>query len=176
MVSIRTGDLLVITTDGIAEDHLDHIDFAASGCRDRRADPGQARQGIGRRDGAGRAAPGSLDMTDSNDFHDQYVAALRTYLDTRDEDSLAVGHELGRRALQEQISMLDIIENHFRLISRSCQRTSDVDAPTALEFLLQTLAALDVATRGFSTAPGVTRNNGPAPRVSPIATSSAPPW
>lgn len=28
-VSIRTGDLLVISSDGITEDHLDHIDFAA---------------------------------------------------------------------------------------------------------------------------------------------------
>ena len=30
MVSIRTGDLLVIVSDGITEDYLDHIDFAAS--------------------------------------------------------------------------------------------------------------------------------------------------
>ncbi|OBK31128.1 stage II sporulation protein M [Mycobacterium asiaticum] len=30
VVSIRTGDLLVITSDGIAAGHLDHIDFAAS--------------------------------------------------------------------------------------------------------------------------------------------------
>jgi phosphoserine phosphatase RsbX len=30
VVSIRTGDLLVIASDGITEDHLDHIDFAAS--------------------------------------------------------------------------------------------------------------------------------------------------
>jgi negative regulator of sigma-B (phosphoserine phosphatase) len=29
MVPVRTGDLLIITSDGIAEDHLDHIDFAA---------------------------------------------------------------------------------------------------------------------------------------------------
>jgi hypothetical protein len=28
-VSIRAGDLIVMTTDGIAEDHLEHIDFAA---------------------------------------------------------------------------------------------------------------------------------------------------
>lgn len=34
-------------------------------------------------------------MTDADDFQTQYVAALRAYLDTRDEDSLAVGHELG---------------------------------------------------------------------------------
>jgi phosphoserine phosphatase RsbX len=30
VVSIRTGDLIVISTDGIAEDYVDHIDFAAS--------------------------------------------------------------------------------------------------------------------------------------------------
>ena len=29
VVSIRTGDLLVIASDGITDDHLDHIDFAA---------------------------------------------------------------------------------------------------------------------------------------------------
>jgi phosphoserine phosphatase RsbX len=29
VVSIRAGDLIVITSDGITEDHLDHIDFAA---------------------------------------------------------------------------------------------------------------------------------------------------
>ncbi|WP_082978693.1 SpoIIE family protein phosphatase [Mycobacterium sp. 1081908.1] len=30
VVPIRPGDLLVMSTDGIAEDYLDHIDFAAS--------------------------------------------------------------------------------------------------------------------------------------------------
>ena len=30
VVPMRTGDLLIIASDGIAEDHLDHIDFAAS--------------------------------------------------------------------------------------------------------------------------------------------------
>jgi phosphoserine phosphatase RsbX len=29
VVPIRAGDLIVMSTDGIAEDHLDHIDFAA---------------------------------------------------------------------------------------------------------------------------------------------------
>jgi PAS domain S-box-containing protein len=87
-------------------------------------------------------------MTDTDDFHVQYIAALQTYLDARDEDSLAVGHELGRRALQEQISMLDIIEHHVQLILQ-LSKNVQVDAPIALEFLLQTLAPLDVATRGF---------------------------
>ena len=35
------------------------------------------------------------------------------------EASLAVGHELGRRALRDQISMLDIVENHFRLVDEA---------------------------------------------------------
>jgi hypothetical protein len=30
VISLRAGDLIVMATDGIAEDHLDHIDFAAS--------------------------------------------------------------------------------------------------------------------------------------------------
>ncbi len=87
-------------------------------------------------------------MSGNDDFHVQYVAALRAYLDARDEDSLAVGHELGRRALQERISMLEIVEEHVRLL---LELSDDVrlDAPIALEFLLQTLAPLDVATRGF---------------------------
>jgi PAS domain S-box-containing protein len=87
-------------------------------------------------------------MNNSNDFHAHYVAALKTYLDTRDEDSLAVGHELGRRALQERISMLEIVENHFTEIDELAQK-SDFDRPAAVEFLLQTLAALDVVTRGY---------------------------
>src|ERR1700741_4252251 len=87
-------------------------------------------------------------MTETDDFHAHYSAALQTYLDTRDEDSLAVGHELGRRALQEQISMLEIIEHHVRLVLE-LSKDVRVDAPVALEFLLQTLAPLDVATRGF---------------------------
>jgi PAS domain S-box-containing protein len=84
----------------------------------------------------------------TDDFHAQYTTALQTYLDARGEDSLAVGHELGRRALQERISMLDIIEHHFRLVVE-LSRNSEVDRPATLEFLLQTLAPLDVATRGF---------------------------
>ena len=88
-------------------------------------------------------------MTQAGDFHAGYAAALRTYLEARGEEDLAVGHELGRRALQEGISMLDIIENHSSLINELAQSRSGVDLVAALGFLLQTLAPLDVATRGF---------------------------
>jgi PAS domain S-box-containing protein len=87
-------------------------------------------------------------MTEATDFHAQYTAALQAYLAARDEDSLVVGHELGRRALEERVSMLDIVEHQFRLVVALGEQ-SEVDRPAALEFLLQTLAPLDVATRGF---------------------------
>ncbi len=79
------------------------------------------------------------------DFYSQYAEALHSYLQSRDEASLSVGHELGRRALSDRMSMLDIIEHHSRLVRLG---TEDEHA-VALQFLLQTLAALDVATRGF---------------------------
>ena len=87
-------------------------------------------------------------MMHADAFRAEYEDALRRYLHARDEDSLAVGHELGRQALQEQISMLDIVEHHVRLV---LEVATDIhaEAPVALQFLLQTLATLDVATRGF---------------------------
>ncbi|OBI38627.1 SpoIIE family protein phosphatase [Mycobacterium sp. E2238] len=87
-------------------------------------------------------------MSDNDDFHAQYAAALRNYLQARDEDSLAAGYELGRRALQEEVSLLAIIERHVGLILELTQDIQ-VDAPIALEFLLQLLVPLDIATRGF---------------------------
>jgi PAS domain S-box-containing protein len=85
-------------------------------------------------------------MTGATDFHATYAAALRAYLAARGEDTLAVGHELGRRALQEQISILEIVENHSHLVDGP---DSSIDTVAALQFLLQTLAALDVVTRGY---------------------------
>jgi PAS domain S-box-containing protein len=87
-------------------------------------------------------------MTEPRDFHVGYAAALRTYLEARSEEDLVVGHELGRRALQEGISMLGVIENHFQLVDDLAQEPG-FDGAVALAFLLQMLAPLDVATRGF---------------------------
>jgi PAS domain S-box-containing protein len=85
---------------------------------------------------------------DDAGFHDRYANALHAYLRERDEANLAAGHELGRLALQNQLSMLEIIEGHFRLIE-DVPPSSVGDHSAALHFLLQTLATFDVATRGF---------------------------
>lgn len=82
------------------------------------------------------------------EFGSEYAGALRNYLDTRSEEHLAVGQELGRRALHDDISVLTIVERHTQLIEE-LDRQSDFDAAATLAFLLQTLAPLDIATRGF---------------------------
>jgi PAS domain S-box-containing protein len=81
-------------------------------------------------------------------YYARYAAALKSYLMAGEEASLEVGQDLGRQALRDRISMLEIIENHCRLIEELAT-TSKVDGGAALQFLLQTLAPLDVATRGF---------------------------
>lgn len=88
------------------------------------------------------------DDISTDGFHAQYADALRTYLDTRDEASLAIGYELGRTALQNQVSLLEIVEYHVRLVFEIAKDVR-IDGPIALEFLLQLLVPLDVAMRGF---------------------------
>ncbi|WP_370011910.1 SpoIIE family protein phosphatase [Nocardia cyriacigeorgica] len=86
-------------------------------------------------------------------FLDDYADALRRHLRSPAHDSLAEGHELGRRALVEGISLLDLTENHFRVVKQVQAASGGPGASaleeSALEFLLQTLITLDVATRGY---------------------------
>ncbi|WP_043726563.1 SpoIIE family protein phosphatase [Nocardia asiatica] len=90
------------------------------------------------------------------DFLDAYADALRRHMDSPTQTGLAEGYELGRRALVEGISLLDLTENHFRVVQEAEQRQHETSTgsgarlpETALEFLLQTLVPLDIATRGY---------------------------
>jgi PAS domain S-box-containing protein len=83
----------------------------------------------------------------SDDFHTQYEAALRSYLQTPSERDLGVGNELGRQALNDGVGMLGIVEQHAELVRQLVQDIPDFDGAEALAFLLHTLAPLDAATR-----------------------------
>ena len=83
--------------------------------------------------------------TPVDEFRAAYAAALRDHLDQRTETSLSVGHDLGRWALQHRVSLLDVIETHFLLSATPEQRADD----SGFQFLLQSLTALDVASRGY---------------------------
>ncbi|MFC4373843.1 SpoIIE family protein phosphatase [Nocardia halotolerans] len=83
-------------------------------------------------------------------FLDDYAAALRRHVETPGQDGLTEGYELGRRALVEDISLLDLTEHHYRTVTEFAGAPANPrSAEVALEFLLQTMAALDIATRGY---------------------------
>lgn len=89
-----------------------------------------------------------------DDFGASYDAALRRHLSDGGEASLEAGSELGRRALQERLTVAEIVERHFRVIEKSVAEENllEEDATrsraAALKFLLRALAAFDTATRG----------------------------
>lgn len=83
-------------------------------------------------------------------FLDDYSAALRRHVAAPGQAGLTDGYDLGRRALVEGISLLDLTEHHFRAVAEYTGTEGDPrSAEVALEFLLQTMAALDIATRGY---------------------------
>ncbi|MEU7765685.1 SpoIIE family protein phosphatase [Nocardia sp. NPDC049190] len=94
-------------------------------------------------------------MSELAEFLSAYADALRRHVDSPTQAGLSDGYELGRRALVEGISLLDLTENHFRVVQDAEQRRPEQDQSDsrlpeiALEFLLQTLVPLDIATRGY---------------------------
>ncbi len=93
-------------------------------------------------------------MSDADVFTAAYVAALAKHLTAPSEASLEVAAELGRRALADEVSILEIVEQHVRVVSELAAdqgpHQSRSTQETALPFLLQTLTPLDVASRGFA--------------------------
>ena len=141
---VRPGHLLVMASDGLDENRLQELDFAAPA--DTLAEQILHRHGRANDDALVLVARHRGPSPMTAEFRAAYADALRAYLAGRDEATLEVGHELGRRALAERISTLDIVENHFRLLGAG---DGGSEPAAALQFLLQTLATLDVATRGF---------------------------
>lgn len=85
----------------------------------------------------------------TGDFASDYLAALRRHLETSDEAGLERAHDLGRRALAEGFGVLDVVAQHEAALRMIAPGAGDDSRDAAQAFLLQSLAALDMATRGF---------------------------
>ena len=82
-----------------------------------------------------------------------YRAAFLRYLSGHDEAPLHVGYQIGRTAMANGLSILDVAQVHHRVFLEVLRDTRPDDlthvAAAASEFFLEVLATYDMATRGL---------------------------
>ena len=82
-----------------------------------------------------------------------YRAAFLRYLPRRDEAALHRGYELGRSAVTNGLSILDLAQVHHDVFVAVLRDTPGEDltkvASAASEFFLEVLATFDMAQRSF---------------------------
>jgi signal transduction histidine kinase len=87
---------------------------------------------------------------------EEYTGALRDHLSDAGEDKLVHAYELGRRALAEELGVLDLVELHHRALSRLLGDDRGLTATQALTvaetFLREALSPFEITHRGFREA------------------------
>ena len=88
-------------------------------------------------------------MSDRRDaFAKRYRDALRRWLDTRDERELAAAYELGRGALRDGITLLDLAAvHHDSLPAAFAAEGAESGAAAAGSFFCEALSAFEVVQR-----------------------------
>ena len=93
-------------------------------------------------------------MTALTELQRNYRAAFLRYLPSQDEAALHVGYQIGRAAVVDGLSMLDLAQVHHEVFLEVLVDTRPADlrgvAAAASDFFLQVLATFDMAQRGLS--------------------------
>jgi hypothetical protein len=99
-----------------------------------------------------------------------YVPAFLQYLSERGERGRRAAYELGRRAIGEQLSVLDLARIHHDMLldvlktHRSSQELEHI-AQAASEFLVEALAVFEMTQRGFTELLWTLRSDQEQPRL-----------
>jgi hypothetical protein len=94
-------------------------------------------------------------VTDPLDrFRLDYAPLFLRHLARRDESGLQAAYQLGRRAMQESVGLLDVVRVHNDLLLKVLATVRDLDEVTDLTeaastLLIDLVAAFEVAQRGF---------------------------
>ncbi len=92
-------------------------------------------------------------MTDLAKVRLDYRAAFLRYLPRREEVALHAGYMLGRSAVADGLSLLDLVQVHHEVLLQVLEDSTGEDlapiASAASEFLLEVLATYDMAARGL---------------------------
>jgi len=96
-------------------------------------------------------------MTELADLRRDYRTSFLRYLVRRDEAPLHTGYVLGRTAVAEGMSILDLAQLHHEVLIEVLEDTPAGDlnsvATRASEFFVEVLATYDMAQRGFLAGP-----------------------
>ena len=81
-----------------------------------------------------------------------YAAAFARFLFHRDEAALSAAYELGRRALESGVSLLDVVQIHHAVVidARPGLEGPQELADAAATFLVEVLASFDMAQRALT--------------------------
>ena len=82
-----------------------------------------------------------------------YRAAFLRYLPKRDEAALDAGYQIGRSAVVDGLSILDLVQVHHDVL-REVLRTGSPEeldglTATAADFLVEVLATYEMTRRGY---------------------------
>jgi hypothetical protein len=93
---------------------------------------------------------------DANErFRRDYAPAFLQYLSERGEPGRRAAYELGRRAIREQLSVLDLARIHHGMLPevlKTHRTPGELEhiAQAASEFLVEALAVFEMTQRGFA--------------------------
>jgi hypothetical protein len=87
-------------------------------------------------------------------FRLDYAPLLLRHLAQKDEPGLQAAYDLGRRAMEQSVGLLDVVRVHQDLFLELLDTARDLEevaelARTASEFLIDLIASFEVAQRGF---------------------------
>jgi len=92
-------------------------------------------------------------MSQLEDLARDYRAAFLRYLPRREEAPLHCGYELGRSAVADGVSVLELARVHHEVLLEALRESSREElgevATGASEFFLEVLATYDMAQRAF---------------------------
>jgi hypothetical protein len=90
-------------------------------------------------------------------LHRNYRAAYLRYLPNRDEAALDAGYQIGRSAVSEGLTILDLAQVHHDILREVLRTSSEEERDgviaTAADFLVEVLATYEMTRRGYLAKP-----------------------
>lgn len=101
-----------------------------------------------------------MTATTISDLTLDYRAALLRFLPAQAEDARASGYDIGRRAVEVGVDLLDLTQVHHQILMEVLEQTPATECVEVVrvisDFFLEVLSTFDMAHRALHAAPTVT--------------------